>query len=82
MNEQAASAGTAEGPGILAVLVDDQLELIHFNGDTAIMPFNASQVGVQTSRHVECFTQRLDKNSKTAAVNAAGSRQGPSWLTF
>jgi hypothetical protein len=30
----------------------------------------------------ECFTQRLDKNSKTAAENAGGSRTGPSWLTF
>jgi len=35
VNEQTASAGTAEGtPGFLAVLmVDDQLKLSRFNGD-------------------------------------------------
>ena len=30
----------------------------------------------------ECFTQRLDKNSKRAPVNAAGSRLGASWTRF
>ena len=28
------------------------------------------------------FTQRFDKNSRTAALKAPGSRIGPSWLTF
>src|SRR4029450_3216787 len=28
------------------------------------------------------FTQCFDRNSMTAALNAAGSRTGPSWLTF
>ena len=30
----------------------------------------------------ERFAQRCDRNSRTAAVNAAGSRTGPLWLTF
>jgi len=43
----------------------------------ASTPFNASQE-YKHQDAVECFTQSLDKKSKTAAVNAAGSRMGPS----
>jgi hypothetical protein len=50
---------------LAAPMGDDQLGPRRSNGDAAIKRFDA-------------LAQRLDKNSKTALVNAAGSRIGPS----
>jgi len=64
-------------------MVDDQLKLSRFNGEarnqTVQLPARRS---ANNQDAAECVAQRLDKNSKMAPVNAAGSRLGPSWLTF
>src|SRR6266481_9918193 len=55
-------------PGILALLmVNHRLEVGRLHGVQCLARKSAN---IKT--RVECFTQSLDKNSKTAAVNAAG----------
>jgi hypothetical protein len=48
----------------------------------AIRPFNTRKRKCEDDDNAVCLAQRLDKNSKTAPVNAAGSRLGPSWPAF
>jgi hypothetical protein len=63
-------------------LMNERTALARLNDAAAIKPFNTPQRKCEDDDNAVCLAQRLDKNSKTAPVNAAGSRLGPSWPTF